>query len=584
MAEIELSFEALTARCDELVEQQTALGRELASIRRAYNASRPINKLPVELLIMIFQLLQVRCGKFNPSWYAVAAVCKHWYRLANDITTLWRRIDFRFMTQVCDVFLTRPGMRTADSSGWLPEFKNSSFEHVRGRLMGTNRKFEVPAKCCFRAQALRYLARFATFTEVLEVQDDRRVGVSEEGYVNRERSAKADVRAFRNRYSTNLALHMDPATFPRLWSLSLVTVAFAPNLVSIPTLRELYLSDCVCTSTSMRDFLAFISGCQALEVLKLRLFRPKDGHLPATIEKKAPRSIPPLTPVVLPVTLREVHITDIAPWTARLLQGMSLPKSINLLITMIAGRDPPPSNRAWDTGIYTAFPAQKSRMDVLRCVDTVRVDVDADALVYRIAAHSSAGGGSTLKINADIRDAPLGEYLPDFLPELAKLFHKAPLTDLTIAAAGELYEAVCEEDWESALGPFPCLKRLAVSVQVTGESSHPHPLVPMLKVLGSPRDDGTELCSGLNVLVLDFPDTQREAAMMANVEECLRERAARGRSLSHIDILLDRDSESGADWAAREQSALERYKNMFQPYVGTVGCGDASYFVLDEAK
>ncbi|KAH9895590.1 hypothetical protein C8Q73DRAFT_688589 [Cubamyces lactineus] len=588
MAYIQLSFDDLAARCNELMEQQAKLGRELVSLRRAYNATRPINKLPVEILTMIFQLLQVHHGFFSPRWYTVAAVCKHWHELAHDITTLWRHIDFRGLATICNVFVSRPGLRTTALSNCLSKFKNDSLEHIRGRVIGASNNFDQSSDCCFLPHALRHFERFSTLTEVLEIRDMKMQdsSMSGEDYEEYEAEVKVNACAFEERYSANLKLPFNPAMHPRLRSLSLVTVAFTSNLVPIPTLRELYLSDCVRMPTSMSAFLAFVSGCQALEVLKLRIFRPKDDHLPPAIKGKAPQPIPPLTPTALPATLRRLDIEDIAPWIARMLEAMVLPERINLSVTMIAGRDPFPSNRAWDTPIYTAFPEQGPCRTILRSVDTVRVDVDADALLYRITARCSEEGGSTLNITADIPDARQGEYLPDFLTEITKLFHEAPLTDLTIAAVGELHEAFREECWARTMKSFPRLKRLAVSMSVTAKSDFPHPLVPMFKVLGDPDDDGTDLCPDLNVLVLHPPIAKHEAGVMASAVDCLRNRATRGRVLSQIDILLDCGSFKKPDGtlAVKEQSRLERYKNAFQPYVKMVGCGDASYFARAAAK
>ncbi|KAI0323934.1 hypothetical protein GY45DRAFT_1332090 [Cubamyces sp. BRFM 1775] len=565
---------------DESIQQQVDVVEIEANSNSKHhiiNALRPVNKLPFELLSYIFRILQYHHGEwfddYDVLWYCVAAVCRYWREVANDSMVLWRRLDLDLDSPLrtgitprrVDVFLTRPGIPSLSHVGILPEFASGSIERVRRRVMGMQHGAYKRYEHAFEENTVRSLENMAALTEVLEVH----------GNTIYDNTQDDDLSGFAQCLSPVLELPVDPATFPRLRSLTLVTVALAPHLAPFPALRRLHLAFCVGNLISMSTFLTFLSQCQALEVLTLRTFRPKDDHLPSLIDREAPQRTRSLTPTPLPATLRRVYIEDIAPWTARMLEGMSLPQSTNLSVAMTAGRDPAASIGVWDTPLHTCFPSQRSHIDVLRCADTVRVDIDHSK--YRIAARSSTKQSGTVTITADVEGCSGMEYLPDFLADLVGLFRKAPVTDLTIAAAGEVEEHLDEEDWAHFLKFFPRLERLAIAIQIVAKSDgDADPLTPMFEVLSNPTRRGDDVCPALDTLVLHFANEQHEARMLHSIQECLRNRDARGRPVSHIRILLDHDPKSDASHAA-----LRRYNNVFSPCVGTVSCGDASYFYKD---
>ncbi|KAI0656083.1 hypothetical protein C8Q70DRAFT_390225 [Cubamyces menziesii] len=595
-----IGVDELAVRHQELTKQRAALDRELLSVSHALNAMQPANKLPVELLIKIFSMIQVDNGEYTERWYSVAGVCKYWYEVANNCISLWRRVKLGSSIHLVDVSLARPDVTVEGVRGRLPDFVNNSpaLERIRGHIMDVSqhRTHGRRSRGCYLQNALRRIGKMAMLVEVLVVHDKRpRLSISEDhseeyGYSNGpeedgedsdERGQYMDITTFEGRFTATLEIPVDSEMFPRLQSLTLIT-AVPSRFVPPPTLRTLHLYDCVRMSLTMGTFLTLISQCQALEELTLRRFRPMDDHLPASIERDAPKNITPIRPVALPKSLRKVSMQDIAPWTARLLEGMALSGRIYLRVAMTGGSDCLPLDQFWNTALYHAFPYSKAHLRPLRRADTVRIELDTAAIRYRITAHSSIkqrenGAFVAISNNEFVHRT---NCIPSLLRDVCKLFHKAPVADLTIAVLGTLgLKKAGEDHWAAALKSLPRLRCLAVSLRVKTKPGCSDPLMDMLKVLGRPCSDGTEICPKLEALTLHFVDTNHETAMLPSVEDCLKCRAARDYRVYRLIITLNRLSWKSADeWAAIEESALERYKSLFQPYVETVCCGDASYF------
>ncbi|KAI0323884.1 hypothetical protein GY45DRAFT_1332149 [Cubamyces sp. BRFM 1775] len=581
-----LAVDGLAARRKALVEQQTALARELLSTNRALNALQPANQLPVELLTKIFHLLQMHDGEYNESWYSVAAVCTYWHGVANECMSLWRRIDLGSSVKLIDVFLAPPGVPVVGARRALPDFANFSndLNQMTNRIMGIKDDLACPlrATCCYGSDSPHHLGRLSTLITVL-VLDGRRPQWCYE-------PDEVAVGHFKNRFTAALEVPLDPAMFARLHSLTLITVAPSPHAAPFSTLRTLHLYDCISMSTSMSTFLTFISGCQALEELSIRMFRPKDDHLPAFIheEAPAPKQMSPLASVTLPETLRRFGIQDIAPWTARILEGMSFPVHTHLSVAMTAGSDCLPLGHVWDPSINRAFPTGTGRtnIELLRRVDAVRIDVDFGAVRFRVAAHSSIDEHiGRLTVTSGNERAPKTNSVPNFLRDVPRLFRKAPIAELTISASVFVGKWLGENHWAVAFELLPNLKRLAVSVRSRNTSKFGDPLVSMLKVISNLCDDDTERCPGLHTLILGFADAKQEAVVLPCIEDCLRHRAARGCRISRLTIIRNCVSgSSDVHWAEMKRSTVERYRVQFQSYVDTVDCGDASYFSWDDAK
>ncbi|KAF8147702.1 hypothetical protein B0H34DRAFT_863663 [Crassisporium funariophilum] len=87
----------------ELTEQMATMNIIISAIRSRYNALLPVNKLPVEALATIFEMVQDYQESFPPlssdelrgstSWLSVTRVCHHWRKASLLFPRLWRNIN-----------------------------------------------------------------------------------------------------------------------------------------------------------------------------------------------------------------------------------------------------------------------------------------------------------------------------------------------------------------------------------------------------------------------------------------------------------------------------------------------------------
>ncbi|KAI0656067.1 hypothetical protein C8Q70DRAFT_935884 [Cubamyces menziesii] len=576
----DVSLEQFLSFRDELLERKAALERELIPASRRFNASRPVNRLPVELLIIIFCYLQVRDGGYyDERWYyRVAAVCKYWHDVASDCLVLWRHImldDSYSIFGSTDVFLARTVIPRMRAWRGVPKFSDNALGDPSKRLMDVQYRPHDLEVCSEKGGLRRVLEASASLVEVLEVDCER----EDEPRKRRARGPwddedEEDEEAVKHHYREALRLPVDPTLFPNLCSFTLTTAAFAPQPVPLPSLRRLRLSNCMEMQTTIDELLVFISGCQTLEELTLHLFRPNDDKLPSPLTPESLKQTPPVTPVLLPATLRKVSITDFAPYTARLLQGMAIPSGAELSIELTSTTGSPLSDWPPDWPLHTAFPSVKFHIGVFYFVHAVCVKLNS--WTYNITGFACGGFNNKVSVTTKIGDSLGCEYLPKFLADLTELFRESPVTDLTINAAGEAEEELYEDEWDKLFEALPCLERLRIVMDIYAITGNTDSIATMLSVLGGAYvfDDDAELpCPALKSLTLYFRDKQVEADVTPGLEDCLKKRKDRGVPVAELCILLHREAEPDADLAVLKQSALKRYRKAFQPYVKTIKCG-----------
>ncbi|KAI0323937.1 hypothetical protein GY45DRAFT_1332092 [Cubamyces sp. BRFM 1775] len=584
-----MSYELFKVRKDELVRQKEEFEHKIIVISREFNATRPINNLPVETLLDIFHHVQaIEETGMKRRWYAVAAVCRHWRDVANSSScaSLWRQMSFTTFSGLVssDTFLTGSG------ATFLGEWGRSDFiTEVINSTSGRNRLLETEAweleraVCAYNEGTLvqHLLEQYAPLTEVLEVHCH---------YVPGHHGDDVD---YSERYGEALQLRIDPRMFSRLQCLSLYTAGLKPNPSPLPFLRKLRLSYCVRTSISMDDFFAFITGCYALEELSLCKFRPADPAFPDVVRgRKNLEKIAPLTPVALPASLRKLRLHDFAPFTARILQGMSVARSTDLYVTMdghVRSLDRAYRRKTLPP-LYTVFPPDTARIDILHAANNVHIYFDTPN-VYRIFARSSEEAHGSVTIAADVpAPAVLGKsmphnrsranYRPDLFMDLVELFSRAPVSNLTIVALNpKRWKTLTIADWAGVLRAFPLLKRLGVVFHPPGDRllgvGQGDPLMVLMTALGTLTDDEDELCPRLECLALHSSDVDphAETARTARIIDCLRNRKAHGFPLTQLRILLDPTPDCSHDSQIDSQ---ERYGRIFNPHVHVVDCGDAT--------
>lgn len=566
--------------------QREALNCKIAAMGRALNASQPISRLPIEALAHIFLQLQGSCLEPN-QWYVVAAVCRHWYEVANSCASLWRRITFDEFSGLSishDFFRGSSGISLLRDWGHLAYCPRWDLNDVamRKHLFNTEHHRLSAAFCAYGNNFRRLFERYAPLTELLELKCDNTPmchgvwdpdvphGLGYPGW------------SYSERYKEALQLPTNSMLFPRLRCLSLVTASFKPNPTPIPSLRRLQLSDCVRMSISMAEFLAFISGCTALEELALRTFRPTDTIFTGASGRAKDNTVP-LTPVTLPASLKKLYIHDFPLFTARMLEGMLVSKSTDLTVSVKL--DASGDDNTCDLAavpplpVYTALPRERAHMDIIRGVNVVHVRFDTSGS-YSIVAQRSGHELGIITMTANV----VTKVPPDIFTDLIELFGREPITDLTVVVLNpERWTSIDSEDWTRFLCSFPRVERLGVLFHPGDRlprASEEDQLMTLMGVLGDDRGCGEEIFPVLECLTLHSSDmhdmkSSGDASRTTRIVDCLLNRFVRGHPLSQIRIVHEPTSEYITNATRAE---VDHCMGLFERYVGAVSCEDAADF------
>ncbi|KAJ8483255.1 hypothetical protein ONZ51_g4829 [Trametes cubensis] len=158
--------------------------------------------------------------------------------------------------------------------------------------------------------------------------------------------------------------------------------------------------------------------------------------------------------------------------------------------------------------------------------------------------------------------------------DLIKLFGSSPIANIIITAPNtDRWTIITVGDWEHMLQSFPLLRRLGVIFHPVQQLPHSHgddPLMTLLSALSSSQGDAGGVCPELACLTLHSSDVDldADAGRTMRLVDCLRVRKTRGRAVSQLRILLERDSSYYASDVAptrKEHALLQRYQSVFGP-------------------
>ncbi len=248
---------------------------------------------------------------------------------------------------------------------------------------------------------------------------------------------------------------LKPDHLPRLSELSLRGVGLQgplpwntdwPILLTRLELRDSTSPDC-----NIAELMFLLQKCHNLEDLTLVKFRPWDPDFDVFTD---PTTLDELPIVEFTPKLQRLVVEDLVAYTARLLSGFSVPVSTNVFVIKLV--DDLPAQRTFgelsEALFSSCLPTDRSGFPILQQLDRVHV---LDCWVYAVAR----AGQTTFAIG--VKDPPRVRASCGLLRGLRSFQQDSPLVELCI---DEFCERVCDGEGESALHPFPQLKKLAVFV------------------------------------------------------------------------------------------------------------------------
>jgi hypothetical protein len=111
----------------------------LRSLFQRRNSLSPVNRLPIELLALVFSMVQAHWREFSNSWMVVTRVCQQWRTVALNSPSLWKCIKFGSPRLAKEMITRAKGLPLFiffDDRSW------PSFDEVRDAI-GSIRLLEV---------------------------------------------------------------------------------------------------------------------------------------------------------------------------------------------------------------------------------------------------------------------------------------------------------------------------------------------------------------------------------------------------------------------------------------------------------
>ncbi|KAI0631370.1 hypothetical protein C8Q77DRAFT_1126426 [Trametes polyzona] len=541
---------------EELVAMKVALMRQVHDINAALNSFLPINRLPSELLVLIFRELKELGSQTSAvigcPWFVVAEVCRAWRSIACSTPSLWTDVDINPSCYVPPTLLEAFFQRAH------PMSVSTQFRNVTGlarhihliRLHLTQARslsFVVPSG----GADIPHIFKLLTETESMPALDALAV------WAGREPGPVVDiVDEDKDKDTPVFTLHVTTQRFPALRELVLSGIALGSVTSIGASLKRLELHDCAARIASFSALVEVLRRSVNLENLTINRYRCGDGV-----------QLTPGPRVPLPVSLRSFRLgQDRARDISTMLSGLLIPMSASVSLEVTLPRSQIPIDiyrleldEDELPGLAESYlPDDRSCLPILGTIE--RVNVKSLGATFDIVGF----GPQTITISArEVCEAPPVSRIPR---ELAEVFEEAHLVELVITSLPGHWE-ISEESWRRMLGHFPSLQRIAVLYVPWAPPGSG--VVPRHNFLAALEGGRSVLCPFLEKLGLNLESVAaRDSTILHDIVTCLERRQARGRRLTKLHIVVVCESDFGDSEARR----LERCKEVLGHLADVVDC------------
>ncbi|KAH9922564.1 hypothetical protein B0H21DRAFT_165303 [Amylocystis lapponica] len=497
-------------------QRQSKMLRCYHSLRALQNSLIPANRLPNELLVMIFRFVET--GQYEPEWtryiymrwFKLMGVCRHWRAIALATPYLWAKIDItksmdftrmcleRSQNAMLEIFMAEciPPERDHDLFLALP-----GMSEVLARHSTRIRYLRLPhLTLADGVHLFPWPIALMSGLEILELKPHS----LEQGPLM---------------LPSNLA-------FPKLHSLSLSQRLFHPNHPVLNNLVELELDHSLeGFATSMDSLLGILERCPELVQLSLRSCGP---HLPDETT-----AYPEPARLVFLSKLRSLTLWSTPTSIPYFLAHLELPITTNVELRSVdANVDFDDENLA----IFTSLlPRDHSKILRLATVQFVQLSLTDEMLELRIYQYPGTGlKGTLLEIAYDeAQDRSTEVLLRRALREVTQLFKSSPVIQMTLMGHRD---ALTVGDWVDALECMPRLKYLDFNTGLTASIGEVRAL---FIALGRACDDasGGVPCPDLESIEIANPPMANGVAEL--LIDCLEFRAEKGTRLAELALFCE---------------------------------------------
>ncbi|KAI0329880.1 hypothetical protein GY45DRAFT_1324495 [Cubamyces sp. BRFM 1775] len=520
------AYERAFSTYHELLKQRELLDCRIREAASALNATAPINRLPPDILVHIFNDVktlasegfrlpatdEIYPAKQPNSWFTLLSVSQTWRTVACNSPLLWQDINVgaRENMPLFRLFLQRSGSADINVSfvgtdclySLLPEL----IAH-RSRIRSLS--FEMLPT--FRANSISVLlGSHMPRLEKLAVTFGRLDWESELEHVPDNESDTA----YRELKWGQPFLRLTPrdlGQLPHLANLRLRNVELVTPLALNPSfLTCLMLHNLRTAPVCLYDLLYLLERCHRLETLVLDRYSYYISSTPYHTRR-----------IQLSPTLKWFRMQDGHSSIAMFLAKVAVPCTTRVSITKLA------SNREFPSSLSACFPEDRTGLPLLSQLHQVDVDLKDHGHYRRDIIRARCGD---IAFMIDFRQRE--DLLRDIVAGLLGIFGESPITELKMSGIASGHTTTIQ--WTQILQHFSQLRSLTVDSQLYWMGSPA--TATLLLALATAQVDGNALCTELEELSIGSDYNTRNEVIVQNVITCLNARTTMGKRLRKLRV------------------------------------------------
>ncbi|TFK81746.1 hypothetical protein K466DRAFT_327740 [Polyporus arcularius HHB13444] len=511
-ADVTEQLNVIKSKRQELQDALRALDADEVRLRRLWNSFLPVNQLPNELLVRVFQLSAVDYELWpcrlrrDMIWVRLMLVCSYWRDVACAAPTLWGTIGI---------------------TGNVPEWLNLCLDRSANTKLHIHLSKPSP-------EMMQAVAAHAERIEAISISCPDQSRTLSQTFFHRPMPILQDLSISATDRDTRITLQMLSAHYPALSSLHLSHGELPSDIHLYAGLRELILSDCgYGSSPTLSQFLAALRASTRLE--RLIIANVLDGLSGRDVSGFLPVALPHLSSFRLSHNWPSYGLT--------FLSHLRLPPTcyVEIFVT------PHAENFALEPEgqtIAALLPENITEvLPVLPSVTALELEMTDGDYAIRAVPPGSDGIRGTVLFGLVSEGQPVQDWSTSLslgLTELAQVFQDLPVTRLRVK--GDHRSSFLPDAWCEVFRTYPMLETL----ELTGSGSPTRTWTGLrMAAPNVAHQSGHGLpataCPRLRTVIVDGMDMMVSQRFFEELLACLRHRARQGARLESLRLKLRAD-------------------------------------------